>query len=512
MIDVEHIRDPEQLRQVAVLLQRENERLHRRLKQLLAELASLKNEDAQGKLALEIQSLQEQMSALQRRIYGVSSERRPKEESHEDVPETPRRGHGPRAQAALPVIECTHELGEGERTCRQCGGQLEPFGDEVEQSEEITVIHRSFALVRHRRRKYRCRCQSAVVTAPAPPKIIEGGRYSLDFAVEVAVSKYADHLPLDRQRRIMAREGLTVETQTLWDQLEGLAQVLRRAYDALHRKVLDAPLLHADETWWRLWRSRPTKRWWVWTLASEEAVFHRVDPSRSGAVIRDLVSGYQGLVLTDGFQGYQGLTRDGPGIRLAHCWAHVRRKFAEIEPHYPQSAAEALDLIGKLYEVEAGLPNLASLDGDERDAALALRSEVRAARSRPLTEELLQWAFAQRGTPASGLRKAVDYMLTLWSGLTLFLDEPVVPLDNNHVERQLRGVVLGRKNHYGSRSRRGTEVAARFYSLIDTARLHGVDPRLYLREAALAGLKRPAVIVLPHELHGPGVTAHAENC
>lgn len=474
MIKVEQIQDPQQLRQIAALLRRENETLQRRLQQLTREIAPLRQQDAQRALALEIERLHQRMDALQREKFGDSSERRPRDEDKKDDKPTSRRGNGRRSQPALTVLEQIHELNDDEKACPCCGGELEPLGDSFEESEEVT--------------------------APGPPKAVEGGRYSLDFAVEVTVAKYADHLPLDRQRRMLAREGLVVESQTLWDQAEGLAQVLRRAYDALHRRALDADVLHADETWWRLWRRRPTKRWWVWTLASDEVVYHRVDPSRSREVILGLLAEYSGTVLMDGYNVYQILIRDGPRRRLAHCWAHVRRKFVEAEPHYPESCGRALPLIGELYDIERGLLDPVGLQGEDRSEAVALRSRIRDERSRPVIEQLKAWAFEQRATPESGLRKAVDYMLSLWPGLTLFLDDPRLCVDNNHVERQLRGVVLGRKTHYGSRSKRGTEVAALFYSLIDTARLHGLDPRHYLREAAIAGLRRPAEILLPQDL------------
>ncbi len=121
-------------------------------------------------------------------------------------------------------------------------------------------------------------------------------------------------------------------------------------------------------------------------------------------------------------------------------------------------------------------------------------------KSRVVVKNIRDWAIKQRGSPQSGLRKAIDYMFRLWPGLTRFLDNPAVGLDNNATERALRGVVLGRKNHYGSRSERGTRVAALFYSLIDTAKLCGADPKAYLRCAAKAGIDNPGTAILPHDL------------
>lgn len=211
-----------------------------------------------------------------------------------------------------------------------------------------------------------------------------------------------------------------------------------------------------------------------------------------------MLSGYQGIVLCDGYGAYEALARAGPAITLAHCWAHVRRKFIEIEPHYPRACEGILQLISKLYRVEQGAPRLAFPEVAER---LALRAKLREEHSRPLVAEIYAWAEEQRqkALPRSGLGQATEYLLGLWKGLTRFLEDPRIPLDNNAAERALRGVVVGRKNHYGSRSKRGTEVAALFYSLCETAKLVGVEPRAYLLQATHAALSKPGTVTLPQD-------------
>jgi transposase len=191
----------------------------------------------------------------------------------------------------------------------------------------------------------------------------------------------------------------------------------------------------------------------------------------------------------------------GPRFTLAHCWAHVRRKFVEAEPHYPAPCGEALALIGQLYTVERAGPRLdGGMDDMSRAEALRLRATLRAEQSAPLVAELRAWAHRQRALPESSLGKAIAYMLGLWPGLTRFLEDPRIPLDNNATERGLRGMVVGRKNHYGSRSKRGTEVAALFYSLIESAKLGGVEPKAYLLQAVRAALANPGTVTLPHAL------------
>jgi transposase len=212
----------------------------------------------------------------------------------------------------LQLEEQIHELLTEERSCPACNGQLEEMGDQFEETEEITVVQRQFKLIQRRRRKYRCRCNGAVVTAPGPQGhlVRPGGRYSVEFAVEVAVDKYLNHLPLDRQRRMMLQQGLLIDTQTLWDQLFALYGHLKPSYDALLERILGQPQIGADETWWRLMERKANKKWWDWCLATEDAVYHRLHPSRAAEVVENLLAGYEGVVMSDGFAAYETLTRE----------------------------------------------------------------------------------------------------------------------------------------------------------------------------------------------------------
>jgi hypothetical protein len=184
-----------------------------------------------------------------------------------------------------------------------------------------------------------------------------------------------------------------------------------------------------------------------------------------------------------------------PGFALAHCWAHTKRKFEATATDWPTACGEIDALIGDLYAVERLVPG--RFPGDA--AAQALRHQLRQERSRPITDRIKAWAPEQVGLPRSELGKAVRYMLERWTGLTRFLDNPCISLDNNAAERVLRGPVVGRKNHYGSKSLRGTEVAALFYSLVESAKLARVDPAKYLRAAAEAAI-RGGTALLPHQM------------
>jgi transposase len=496
---VEKLDDPALVKQAALLLEQENARLHARLQELIAENAKLKGNDGQKQLELEIVRLQEQMATLRRDMFGASSEKRAAK-TEPAMPRPPRSGHGPRQQTELPVEEHAHELPEADRVCPECGATLAEWEGQTEDSEEITVVERHFVVRKHRRKKYRCKHGCAPVTAPGPLKLVEGGRYAVDFAVYVAIAKYLYHLPLERQVRMYMANSLYVDSQTLWDQIEALAKHLAPSYQALRDEVFASQLIHADETYWPMLSKGTGKKWYAWTVASPSTVYHRIFDSRSTLAAREVLGEYHGNVVADGYEPYQTVARAGPDglarFSLAFCWAHVRRKYVKAEPFAP-TCAEVIELIGKLYEIERDLPNPHILTGVEQETALARILAVRRERSAPVVEAVKAWAERQQGFPESTFRKAIKYMLDLWHGLTVFLENPWVPLDNNLVERQIRPLVVGRKNHYGSKSKRGTEVAALFYSLIETAQLRGEDPAMYLQRAAMAAISTPGTVTLP---------------
>ena len=490
--------DLERLRQMALLLEAENARLHRRLMELTRALAEATGA-AHAQLELEIARLQEQLAARNRALFGPSSERRGSGERAEP-PSAPaaQRGHGPRAQTTLPLVDVVHTRSADAAPCPQCGGTLEPWKDQYEDAEEIDVVERSFRIVRHRRQKYRCRCGECVVTAPGPPKLVAGGRYAVDFAVGVAVAKYVDHLPLARQVRQMARAGLTVDTQTLWDQLLALSHHLTPTYEALLADVRTTAVLGADETTWQLMAPGRSKTWWVWALCRSDAVVYRLLDTRSADGATQVLGNYHGIVLCDGYAAYRALAkrntgeRAGPTITLAHCWAHVRRQYVEAEPSSPQ-AAEVLALIGELYAAERAAQETAAGDSG------VLLAERRA-RVAPVVEAIRTWVTQQRALPQSALGKALAYTTELWPGLVAFLEQAAIPVDNNATERALRGIALGRKNHYGSRSERGTRVAALCYTLLESAKLAGAEPAAYLAEATRRAIATPGTVTLPREL------------
>ena len=481
------------LQQAVRLLEHENARLVREVGKLVQEIAELRGQDG-AYVQLRLAQLEQQLALLQKKLFGASSERKPRQTEPGQKPK--RRGHGPRQQKNLPVLPRRHELPAAALVCEVCGKTMVEWEGQGDFTSEVHVLRRAFFFVQHEQVKYRCPDGCSVKSAPAPRKLFPGARYSIGFALEVAIQKYLYHTPLARQVRQMRSEGLEVDTQTLWDQLNKLAIVLYPLYEKILAYVFSHAVVGADETRWRMMGNRGPegkKTWQVWTVTVPTAVYYQIEDSRSADTAAKLFAEYEGIIVCDGYDAYPALAKRRPGIVLAFCWAHVRRKYVDIADFFPKDTERILELIDELFAIERECGNGAS------EEELAKRRQLRNEKSRPLVAQIKEWATEVRTLPESGLAKAIQYMANHWSGLERFLDDPQIPLSNNISERANRGPVVGRKNHYGSRSRRGTEVAALLYSVLETTKLAGVDAHAFLELAVEAGLEGRD-IPLPHEV------------
>jgi len=496
--------DLETMHQIAVLLDNENRRLINKNMDLTRRIMALEGKTPE-QLKLKIAELEAELAQRNQALYGEKSEKRGKGKSKE---KTAQEGHGPKEQPKLREVETIIELPFTQGTdeskpaptasvCEHCHKAVAEWPGQFEESEEIDVIAREFVVKKIRRKKACCECHRTIVTAPVGPKLFEGARYSIEFAIAVVISKYLDHVPLERQVRIMQREGLEVESQTLWDYSWAVAQLLRPAHERLLKHLLDKPAIGADETWWRMMAAKGKraggdgKDWWMWSVCADDAVYYELRDSRSAKVAEELLASYCGTVMCDGYGAY-GSVEKAPetSFKLAHCWAHVRRKFFELEDKASE-AKQILDYIDELFAIEKLAPT--GPPGNE------LREQLRRERSAEVVKSIERLAIEVRGLPQSPMRKAVEYMGKLWPGLVRFLGDPNVPLSNNHTERALRGPVIGRKNFFGSRSKRGADAAAILYTLCESAKLAGIEPHAYLRAAVHAALKQQP-IPLPHEI------------
>jgi transposase len=242
----------------------------------------------------------------------------------------------------------------------------------------------------------------------------------------------------------------------------------------LFERVMGEPVIGLDQTGWKRLGDRNAKPWQMWCLTAPGVVIHRIRDNKSAATFKELVGNFVGVIVCDALSTHAAGARDGPGISLAGCWAHVFRKFEDAVADHPE-AEIALEHIGALYEIDA------QADGD-----LERLAELRSTESVAVIAKLKDWLWDQAPLKSLSIGKAAGYAIANWERLTRSLTDPRIPLDNNACERGIRGPVVGRKNHYGSKSRRGTLVASRLYTILETAKLHAIDPAAYLVAAIRA--------------------------
>jgi transposase len=376
----------------------------------------------------------------------------------------------------------THIHQPAEETCSGCGGQLSKLGEDV--SEMLEYVPASFKVIRHVRPKMCCTRCDTILQAEAPGRPIDHGLAGPGLLAHVLVSKYADHLPLYRQSEIYARQGVELDRSTMADWVGAASYLLSPLVDQLRKHVLAAGKLHADDTPVPVLApgTGKTKTGRLWTYVRDDrpvgshsppAVWFAYSEDRKGEHPRQHLSQFSGILQADAYAGFHHLYEGGRIVEAA-CWAHVRRKFYDIQmAHGSTMAAEAVLRIGKLYDIER------DIRGQNADH----RREVRQVRGRPVMEELRGWL---EKTLASLSRKsdtaeAIRYALSRWRALGSYLDDGAVEIDNSAAERALRVVALGRKNYLFAGSDAGGLRAAAIYSLLGSAKLNQIDPELYLR-------------------------------
>ena len=466
MVDLDREQDIEELRRIARVQQAQIRQLLDVIARKSKQIDALKGKPGDLQLTLKM------LEVLQAKAKAAEAALAHAEQAERAKPK-PRTVTGPTPQPKLPIVERVFELDEPDRACPSCGGALAAMAGQVEASEMIDVVEVSYQVVQVKQQKYVCRCGGCVETALGPARALPGSRYSLPFALKIVVDKYLDHIPLERQVRILERHGLDITSQTLWDLSYAVAQRLKIVDDALAAHLLAQPVIGLDQTSWPRLEPAAPKPWQMWALTAPGVVVHRIRDDKSAATFTALVGDYRGVIVADALGTHAAGARASPDIVLAGCWAHVFRRFVEAKPDQPE-AEHALASIGALYDIDRSASDLVLRGARRRELAPAI------------LDELKTWLFEQAARPAIALGKAAAYTLGIWERLTRFVEDARIPLDNNATERAIRGPVVGRKNHYGSKSRRGTDVASRLYSILETCKLNGVDPRGYLLAAITA--------------------------
>lgn len=469
-----------------------------------------------AKLEAENEQLRGENRQLQARLFGQKSElatsrdrsnHLPGEESDgEGVPRQPRgqrKGQpGPqrRNYGHLPVVEKLIELPADQCCCPQCGLSCTPINTEDSEQLEVEVrAHRR----RYRRRRYqrRCACPGPrTLIAPPPPKLIPKSLLGTSVWVDILLGKYFSHQPIERQLAAWRLRGMDVAAGTINGGLQRLERLFVPLYDALLAHSAQAGFAQADETRWLVFIEHEGKvghRWWLWVFLTADSVVFRLDPSRSHDVPEGHFAADASLVLmVDRYSAYKAMAQVKLGnVTLAFCWAHVRRDFVEVGKGWSELKPWALTWLRRiraLYRQQHRRLEHAYGSAEFQAADAALRQTVADMQTQAATE----MADPRLREPC---RKTLQSLQEHWPGLTHFLNDLRIPLDNNGSERANRGPAVGRKNYYGSGSLWAGRLAAMLFSLFATVSRCGLNPRLWLKSY----LERCAAEggTVPHDLN-----------
>jgi transposase len=455
----------------------------------------------------EIARLQAQLRLRDQQLFGRKADSTTPIEGVAPRGPSPRRrgqqrgrpGHPRRAYDHLPAVEQVLELPAEQRRCSRCG---QPFADfpGTDDSTALEIEVRAHRRI-YRRRRYRptccCGTHPGIITAPTPAKVIPRSLLGVSVWVTVLLDKFLFYRPTYRLLEDLSTRGLPLSQGTLTDGLQRLLPLFEPLYDHLVEHSQQQTLWHADETRWLVLATSEGKvgyRWYLWVFHAAEVVVFVLSPGRSHEVPEEHFGPVEeGILVVDRYAAYPAMAQVRAGaIILAFCWAHVRRDFLTVARSWPEQEAWALgwvERIGVLYdcndrrlEAPRATPRFTACDQEVRRCVAAMEQQ----REEQLSHPGLH--------PAR--RQALESLRHHWGGLTVFVDHPEVPMDNNTAERSERGPVVGRKNYYGSGAVWSGRLAAMLFSLFQTLALWGINPRLwltaYLTACAESGGQAPA--------------------
>ena len=483
-------------------LRQDNGELRQQVHELRCDVGYWKSMHARAtqrnaKLQAELDQAKAEIRQLKAERFGKKSEKQSAvDRSNELVdPENPtapknKRGQQPgrpapkrRDYSHLPVRQETVDLPEDALVCACCGKPFEDLGhnDDSEQIEIETTVYRKVVRRKRYRRTCDCRQQPRTVTAPLPPKLLPKSLYGTSIWTHLLLEKFHLQRPMHRTIEQLRLLGLSLAPGTIADGLKRIEPLMTPIYEAIRIHHVLSAYFHADETRWKVFVEKAGKighRWWLWLFAGEDSVVYVLDPSRSHDVPQShFPDDAQGVLMVDRYSGYKAMrqVKDGTLV-LAFCWAHVRRDFVGIGKGYPELKTWALQWLRRIRE-------LYRLNRERLRHALGSPEFVAAD---ALLREHVDSMAAQRDTELADTklrepcRKALVSLNEHWSGLTLFVDDRRIPLDNNYGERLIRGPAVGRKNYYGSGAEWSGRLAMMMFSIFATLIRWKINPRTWL--------------------------------
>jgi transposase len=466
-------------------------------------------------LEKKVEQLEGEKRKLQADLFGKSTEKTTRSDRSNDLDDPQDDSRGPprkrgqqpnnpgpkrRDYSHLPVEDEFSVLPPEQCVCPQCGEPLLLRGD-TEDSEQIEIKVRAYRRVIHRRRYQRtCTCDGPLtLIAPPAPKLIPKGRYGISVWVEVILDKYFSFRPTERLLASWRLLGLDLAAGTVTDGLQRLEVLLRPIYEALQERNRQGDLHQADETRWPVFIIMEGKEghgWWLWVYLSHDTVVFLLNPGRDHTVPENhFRAESRGVVVVDRYSAYKAMkwVKDGVLV-LAFCWAHVRRDFVRVGKGWPEHKTWALEWLRRIRELyRLNRRRLAAKrdSAEFREADGCLRQAV-AQMKKQMEAELA------RTDLATACRKVLESLQEHWVGLTRFVDDPRIPMDNNASERRGRGPAVARKNFYGSGSAWSGQLAAAAFSIFATLSMCKLNPRKwltwYFEQCAAAGGKVPADI------------------
>jgi transposase len=503
----------EQLRSLTTIVQQ----LRQEVGELRCDVAYWKSMHARAvernaKLQAELDQAKAEIRQLKAERFGKQSEKQSATDRSNDLDDprdraTPKkkRGQQPgrpapkrRDYSHLSACEDRIDLAEEVKICDCCGKPLAYLGltDAVEQIEIETVVYRK--VIRRKRYRKTCDCdpRQRTVTAPLPPKVLPKSIYGTSLWAHLLLEKFHLQRPIHRVIEQLRLSGLSLAPGTIADGLKRIEPLLTPIYDGIRARHLLSAYFHADETRWKVFVEKAGKKghlWWLWLFAGKDTVVYVLDPSRSHDVPQShFGDAVQGVLMVDRYIAYKIMRQVKEGkLLLAFCWSHVRRDFVRVGKGYPELTAWALTWLREIRELYR--LNRQRLQHPRQTAEFAaadakLRQHVTAMaarRDRELADDKLR----------EPCRKVLVSLTEHYSGLTLFVDDPRIPLDNNYGERLIRNPAVGRKNYYGSGAKWSGRLAVMMFSIFATLALWKINPRKwlvwYLEVCAAGGGKPP---------------------